>query len=106
MVCLFGEINYRTRNIGRLNVLSIAGDDHRDHVRKAAACGQVAVRFRWITDEIAHPANEHVLHSHRSGRSVENARVTVENIGKIIAERRVINTAAGNIRKMSTRRWI
>ena len=89
------------RNVGEPNSLRVACNDDGDHVCEAAAGRQVAARRCRITDQVVHPADEHVFHPHSTRARIEHAGVFIKNISQIIAEGGIINTAAGNICEMS-----
>ena len=65
---------------------TLAGNDHGDHVCKTAARCKVAGGAFGVADEVVQPAEQQVFHLHGSRSGVENARVFVENIDKIVCQ--------------------
>src|SRR5437764_15214658 len=76
----------RTRHIGRFDSAAVTCRHNRDHIRQAAARCKITGSLSRISDEVVHPANQHVLHPYRTGACVKHARIPVEYIRQIIAE--------------------
>ena len=77
-----------------------------DRVAMLPPDAMCAARRRRIAHQVGHPADQHVLHPHRTGAGEEDARVLVADRGEVVAERGVVEPAARDVGEVAARRGV
>src|SRR5580704_7990706 len=102
-MCLAARVNDGLWKIGGFQPVSVACRYKGGEVRDAASRSDVSGGRGRISQQVGHPAEQHILHANCAGAREKDPRILVGDRRQVIAERRRVDAAAGNIGEVSSR---